>query len=384
MRFRPESLMAGFALALLLAPPSRAGAAPPADRKAFRLGADLSFLPQEEAGGAVFRDAAGTADACAILQRHGFGWVRLRLWHRPRDGHGGLAEVLALARRARDRRMSLLLDLHYSDTWADPGHQSPPSAWAGLQPPALEDSVYRWTRDVVALLAAQGTPPAIVQLGNEISGGMLWETGRLRGPTAGPGRWRELGRLLRAGARGVEDGAPRRRVRIMLHYDRGGDAEGSWAFFAGARAAGVPFDVIGLSYYPWWHGTLEALSANLRGLEKRFGLDIVVVETAYPWTLAPLDETRNLVGLPSQLLPGFPATPQGQAAFLRRLAEIVRSAPGGHGRGLFLWAPDWVSAPRFGSAGENLALFDGDGRLLPAADSLAAVKHDPLAIEPLP
>jgi arabinogalactan endo-1,4-beta-galactosidase len=378
VRFRSESVMAVLALALFLAVPARLGAAPAADREAFVLGADLSFLPQEEAGGAVYRDAAGEADACAILQRHGFGWVRLRLWHHPRDGHSDLAEVLAMARRARDRRMSILLDLHYSDTWADPGHQSPPAAWNGLPPAALEDSVYRWTRDVVTLLVAQDTPPAMVQLGNEISGGMLWEAGRLRGASPDPGRWRALGRLLCAGARGVRDGAPHRTVRIMLHYDRGGDAGGSRAFFAGARAAGVPFDVIGLSYYPWWHGTLDALSATVGELARRFDRDVVVVEVSYPWTLVPLDGIHDLVGLPSQLLPGFPATPPGQAAFLRRVAEIVRSAPDGHGRGLFLWAPDWVSAPRFGSAGENLALFDGAGRLLPAADSLAAAARAPL------
>lgn len=353
--------------ALLLLPGAVRAAAPPG----LALGADLSFLPQVEAAGAVFRDDSGPAEATALLRRHGFDWVRLRLWNRPRDGHGGLAEVLETARRARDRGMALLLDLHYSDTWADPGHQQPPAAWAGLPRTALEDSVRAFTRDAVAALLAQGTPPAMVQLGNEISHGLLWDAGRIVDDR--PASWRNAAALLRAGARGVAEGAPGRRVPILIHHDAGGDSAACRRFFARLLAAGAPCDVIGVSFYPWWHGTLDRLAANLHGLATTFGRDVVVVETAYPWTLAALDDTHDLVGLPTQLHAGFPATPAGQAAFLARLAAVVRDVPGGHGRGVFVWAPDWVSAPRLGSAGENLALFDDRGRLLPAADSLAAI-----------
>ena len=350
--------------------PAPARAAAPQDGTGLVIGADLSFLPQEEAHGAVFRDSAGVADAIQILERHGLDYARLRLWHSPSDGHSGLAEVLGMALRLRQRGLGLLLDLHYSDTWADPGKQSIPAAWAGLGPAALEDSVYRYTRDVVAALAAQGTPPDIVQLGNEITGGMLWDRGRVGGSFDTPEQWQQLGALLKAAARGARESAPG--VRVMLHVDCGGDAATSQWFFDHVVAEGVSFDVIGLSYYPWWHGTLESLAQNLAALANRYDRDLFVVETSYPWTLDDLDGEGNIVGLPGQLLAGFAATPIGQAAFLRRLVETVSATPRGHGRGVFTWAPDWVSAPGLGSAGENLALFDGSGRLLPGADALAA------------
>ena len=372
----PLVLLLGAAGAVLFSPPARA-AAPP-DSAGLVIGADLSFLPQEESHGAVFRDGAGAGDAIEILGRHGLDYGRLRLWHSPADGHSGLAEVLGMARRLRARGLGLLLDLHYSDTWADPGKQHVPAAWAGLSSAALEDSVYRYTRDVVAALAAQGTPPGMVQLGNEITGGLLWDQGRVGGAFDTPERWHELGALLKAAARGARESAPA--ARIMLHVDRGGDAAASRWFFDHVVAEGVPFDVIGLSYYPWWHGGLERLSQNLAALADRYDRDLFVVETSYPWTLDDLDGEGNIVGLPGQLLPGYAATPAGQAAFLRRLAEVVSATPKGHGRGVFTWAPDWVAAPGLGSGGENLALFDGRGNLLPGADALAAAKRKPVRL----
>ncbi len=334
------------------------------------VGADLSFLPQLEARGARFHDSAGTTDALTLLHRHGFGWVRLRLWHRPRDGHSGLEEVLAMARRARRDGLGVLLDLHYSDSWADPGTQTLPAAWANLSFEALEDSVHRYTREVVASLCAQHTPPEMVQLGNEIRGGMLWDHGRVGGAFDTRAQWRQFARLLKAGARGVRDGAGAHALapRIMLHVEGGGDAEACRVFFDRIVAEQVPFDLIGVSYYPWWHGGLDRLKETLALLGPRYGRDVVVVETAYPWRLAPLDATHNLVGLPHQLLRGYEASPAGQAEFLRDLAEIVAAAP--RGRGVFYWAPDWITAPGLGSAGENLALFDSTGLLLPAADTL--------------
>jgi arabinogalactan endo-1,4-beta-galactosidase len=370
----PAVLLLGAVGAVLCPPPARAAAAP--DGTGLVIGADLSFLPQEESHGAVFRDGAGFGDAIEILERHGLDYGRLRLWHSPADGHSGLVEVLGMARRLRARGLGLLLDLHYSDTWADPGHQRVPAAWAGLSSAVLEDSAYRYTRDVVAALAAQGTPPDMVQLGNEITSGLLWDQGRVGGSFDTPQRWRELGALLKATARGVRQSAPA--ARIMLHIDRGGDAAASRWFFDHVVAEGVPFDAIGLSYYPWWHGSLERLSQNLAALADRYGRDLFVVETSYPWTLDALDGERNLVGLPGQLLPGYAATPAGQAAFLRRLAGVVGATPKGHGCGVFVWAPDWIAAPGMGSSGENLALFDGRGNLLPAADALAATKGRPV------
>ncbi len=344
--------------------------------RAITAGADLSALPRLEAAGATYRDSLGAGDALTVLQRHGMDWVRVRLWHSPAAGRSGLAEVTELTVRARAQGLRVLLDLHYSDTWADPTHQSKPAAWNALSSAVLQDSVRRYAREVIATLVARGARPDMVQLGNEITAGMLWDTGRVEGSFDTPTQWGRLTAMLSAAALGVSEGSPGAKVPIMLHIDRGGDAAGAQKFYDHMVDASVPFDVIGVSYYPWWHGSLAQLEATLSLLATRYQRDVVVAETAYPWTLAALDGTTNVVGLASQLLPGFPATPVGQAQFVERITQIVRRLPQGRGRGVFYWAPEAVSAPGQGSSGENLALFDGSGRALPAADALAS--RDPL------
>lgn len=396
MRRVPTGLLLRGAVALLVggfavlpAVARSDGAPPPAATRRFLHGADVSFLPQVEAGGGVFRAGNEPADLLAILRARGIDTVRLRLWHAPAGGGApaaapaaapsSLASTLALAARARAAGCDVLLDLHFSDTWADPGHQAKPAAWAALPFAALADSVRAYVRDVLAAFAARGAPPVIVQLGNEITAGLLWDDGRAGGAFDTQAQWDNLAVLLKAAAAGVRDAAGpsgARRPEIMLHFDRGGDNAGARRCLDNLVARGVAFDLIGLSFYPWWHGTLADLEANLADLAPRYGKDLVVVETAYPWTLAWFDETHNQVGLPSQLLPGYPATPAGQRAFLADLLAIVRSAPQGRGRGVFWWAPEWIASPRFGSAWENAALFDQGGRALPALDAFAGAAAD--------
>ena len=347
--------------------------APYAFAAGFIRGADISHLPRVEAGGGVFRVDGEPADPLSILRAHGVDTVRLRLWNDHPDGESGLAEVLDLAERARDAGLDLLLDFHYSDTWADPGHQSKPAAWSGLAFATLADSVRTFTRDVMTACAARGVAPTVVQLGNEITPGMLWDDGRVGGAFDTTPQWVKLAVLLQAAIAGVDDALPgAARPGIMIHIDRGGDNAGSRWFFDSLIARGVEFDLIGLSYYPWWHGTLEDLDANLDDLAIRYDKDIVVVETAYPWTLGWFDDTHNMVGLPEHQLPGYPATPEGQRAFLDALLQIVGEVPDGRGRGVCWWEPDWIVAPGFGSPWENPALFDEHGNALPALHSFAA------------
>ena len=144
-------------------------------------------------------------------------------------------------------------------------------------------------------------------------------------------------------------------------------------------ARGVAFDVIGLSYYPWWHGTLEEVETNLDSLARRYGKNIIIAETAYPWTLGWHDGTHNIVGLAEQTLPGYPATVAGQEAFLADLADIVYRVPGSRGRGIFYWAPDYIAVPGMGSPWENLTLFDFEGGVLPSASAFEAAlrREDP-------
>ncbi|MGD9548524.1 MAG: arabinogalactan endo-beta-1,4-galactanase [Candidatus Krumholzibacteriia bacterium] len=333
----------------------------------FTLGADVSFLPQVEAGGGVFREDGVPVDPLVFIRNCGLEMVRLRLWHAPADGHSGLAEALALGRRAKAAGLGILLDFHYSDTWADPGSQTKPAAWAGLPFPDLADSMHTYTRDVLTAFADLGVAPTVVQIGNEISPGMLWDDGRVDGGFDTPTQWARLAQLIRSGIAGVDEALPGAlRPQVMIHLDRGGDNGASRWFFDNLIAQGVDFDLIGLSYYPWWHGDLADLEGNLSDLAGRYGKGLMVVETAYPWTLGWFDETHNVVGLPDHLLPGYPATPAGQAAFLTAVLDVVQGVPDGLGRGLFIWAPEWIAAPGLGSSWENLALFDQEGRALPA------------------
>ena len=334
-------------------------------------GADLSFLPAIEEAGGIFKSEGIPGDALTILADHGLNSVRLRLWHTPPDGHSSLAETLALAQRVKAAGMHLLLDLHYSDTWADPGHQTKPAAWATLDFPTLADSVRTYTRDVLRAFQAVGAAPDILQLGNEITPGFLWPDGRVGNSDNTPEQWSRFATLLGAASAGVADAFPEGGFpEIMIHIDRGGDNGACRWFFDKLLAEEVTFDLIGLSYYPWWHGTLADLDTNLDDLAVRYGKDVVLVETAYPWTLGWFDDTHNYVGLPEHLLPGYPATPTGQKDFLEVVMTMVRDIPDDRGRGVYWWAPEWITAPGLGSAGENLTWFDEQGEVLPAVHAL--------------
>lgn len=335
------------------------------------LGLDVSFLPQVLEGEGTYRVRGRDVGLFTILDDLGVSTVRLRLWHSPSGGINGLEATLGLAEQARAASCDVLLDLHYSDTWADPGQQAKPAAWQGLSFAALKDSVRAYTRDVMLAFAVRGLAPSIVQLGNEITPGMLFDEGRVGGNFDTPTQWQQLGELLGSAVAGMDEvfDAQSRPLR-MIHIDRGGDVGGATWFFDHLVAQGVDFDLIGLSYYPWWHGNLADLDQTLDTLATRYGKGLVVVETAYPWTLGWFDDTHNPVGLPEHLLPGNPATPRGQNAFLRAVIDIVREVPDGLGRGVFWWGGEWISSPGFGSGFENVALFDQNGDALPALGTL--------------
>lgn len=333
-------------------------------------GADLSSLPRLEAAGAVYRIDGVARDPLAIFHDAGYRLVRLRLWHSPADSLDRLPTVVAFAQRVRAAGFEILLDLHYSDTWADPGRQDPPAAWVGLSEAALADSVRSYTAGVVRAFRGAGVMPERIQLGNEIDNGLLWDQGRVgaegtRWDT--PAQWSRLAALLVAAAAGVRDAAPAGSPpRIVLHVASGGDTAVCRRFFEQMVAARVPFDEIGVSFYPWWHGTLERLAANLADLARRFGKPVMVAETSYPWTLGWADGVHNLMGLESQLHAGYPATPEGQRRFLADLLEVVAGVPDGLGAAVITWEPAWTAVKgSTGSPVENLALFDFDGEALP-------------------
>jgi len=241
------------------------------------LGADISFLPQLEDRGIKFSDKGIQKDAIEILKDHGFNYIRLRIFNNPaadsgyspKKGFCDLEHTKQMAKRIKATGMKFLLDFHYSDYWADPGKQFKPSAWKGLSFSLLKDSIYRFTKMVIAELKEQGTEPDMVQIGNEINHGMLWPDGSAKNMD-------ELTEFIKAGIAGVNDVDPS--IIIMLHIACGGQNKESAWFIDNMISHNVSFDVIGQSYYPRWHGTLEDLKNNLTDLAYRYSKEIIVVE----------------------------------------------------------------------------------------------------------
>ncbi len=310
----------------------------------YAVGADLSFLKQAEAQGTVFKDGGQAKPGLQIFRDHGYNWIRLRLFHTPTRLPNDLAYTISAAQEARKLGFKFLLNYHYSDTWADPGKQTMPKAWEGQSHAELVQAVFAYTRDTIAAFRDAGVLPDMVQVGNEITPGVLWPDGRL------PQNWTNFAELLKAGIRGVEAGAAtNRRPRIMLHIDRGGDKAGTRYFFDKLRAHDVPFDVIGQSYYPWWHGSLLDLRENLNFMASEYRKDIILVEVAYCWR--PTEYTK-------QAGP-FPETPEGQREFLDEVHRIVLSTPDHRGIGVFWWEPAVTGGLR------SRGFFDDDGNALP-------------------
>lgn len=358
-------------LALLLASPTNARAQAPD----FIRGGDLSSLYRLERSGAVFTRDRQPGPAMKILRDVGMNLVRLRLWHTPPDGANGLEETLAMAEQVKYAGLSLLLDFHYSDSWADPGKQPTPLAWQGLTFEVLLDSVEQYTHDVMAALKAQGTLPEMVQLGNEITGGMLWPTGQLyasNDPQEREAAWHRFGELLKAARAGLERALdPDESIEVMIHIDRGGSLSDSRWFYDHLLAEGVEFDVIGLSYYPWWHGGLSSLETNLNTLAQVYGKDIVLAEVAYPFTTLYKDNFHNIVGsFDEDVFEEYPPSRVNQELILSEVRRIVESVPDGRGRGYIYWEPAWIAWDgSTGSPWENVALFNFGGDLNPAAIS---------------
>lgn len=351
--------LSGFAL---LAAVTAAFAAEP-----FYAGADLSALPIYEQRGAKFSEDGRTEDALQLLRSAGMNGVRLRLFVDPKpEGivDNSLDYTVALARRVKAAGAAFMLDLHYSDTWADPQKQFKPAAWEQLSFDDLVARVGAYTRAVLARFEREGLRPEFVQIGNEITNGTLWPDGRVSfGAPAeeDAAAWTRLARLLRAGIDAVPRGEGQ--PRIILHIESGGDLAKSLWWFRHARAAGLDYDILGLSYYPDWHGGLANYRRTLAALADEFQKPIMVVEAGYPWRSAKKwTEKQNM---------DWPLTPEGQAEFLRDVVQAVREIPGGLGRGVWYWHPESLQLPgHYAWEGGTCALFDERGEMLPGARSL--------------
>jgi arabinogalactan endo-1,4-beta-galactosidase len=357
----------------------------------FIKGADVSMLAEVEKHGGKFYDEKGVQkDAMLILKENGFNYIRLRIWNDPKDaagnGYGGgnndLATTIALAKRAKANGMKFLLDFHYSDFWTDPGRQNKPKAWANMNIEQMTVAVHDFTKSTVAEFKKAGVLPDMVQIGNEINGGMLWPEGKSWGQNGG--EFDRLAGLLKAGISGVKENLDAKdHVKIMLHLAEGTKNDTFTWWFDEITKRDVHFDVIGLSFYTYWNGPISALKYNMDDISKRYNKDVIVVEAAYGYTTDNCDNAENNFTAKEAADAGYPASVQGQADFLHDLMKSIVEVQGNRGKGIFYWEPAWLPTPgatwatkagmkynnddwKEGNARENQSLFDCQGHVLPS------------------
>lgn len=330
----------------------------------FLAGADMSDLAYLESKGLVYKDNGQTGDALQILKDHGINCIRLRLFTSsaaqaaadPINYVNNLDYTVPLARRVKNAGLKFMLDFHYSDTWADPRQQAIPSAWTNLDVPQLVRKMRSYNSNCIAAFQAAGAMPDYVQVGNEITYGMLWPMGRVPGTNATV-QWSRLGQLMKAAIQGIRDAAGRNMPKIIVHIDRGADWATSKWFFDNLRRQHVPFDIIGESYYEEYAGPWQNVPNCLTNAAQRYGKPVMIVETDFPF-------------MASKDVNGIPATPAGQVRYVETLAQIVKSVPNGLGTGLFWWGTEFrYPSENLGGYGTR-SFFDPDGNLLPVAGAL--------------
>jgi arabinogalactan endo-1,4-beta-galactosidase len=341
----------------------------------FIAGADFSHLRFFEDRGIVYKVNGQTQDGLTILKNHGINCVRLRIFTSSAaqaqadayDYTNNLDYVLPLAVRVKNAGLKFLLDFHYSDTWADPGKQTKPAAWTNLTLVQLQQQMHDYTSNTVVVLKNAGAMPDYVQVGNEITTGMLWNSGKVSGNTNTS--WSNLASLMKAAINGIKDAAPTNVPKIIVHIDRGGDWPTTQWFYDNLVNQQVPFDIIGESYYAWWHGPLTNVQICLSNAAVRYGRPVVIAETAFPWA-----NSTNLYGIP--------ATPQGQVQYVTELAKIVKGVPGGKGAGIFWWGTEYQQLSGYSLAGfDQRSFFGSDANALPVLDTFGSMTA-PVAITP--
>jgi arabinogalactan endo-1,4-beta-galactosidase len=327
----------------------------PEPTSTFYSGADISYYPLISQRNLTFRNRSNVPrDFLQILLENGINTARLRLWHSPDTPSASFEEVETFSAQLKSLGFHVWLTVHYSDTWADPGNQQIPMAWQNASFEVLKDSVYNYTAKIMDRIH-----PDIIQIGNEIDPGMLLPVGNINS------NQQQFLALLEQGIAAVRD--HNSETKIMIHK---ADPNSAIGFFSTVR--GLDYDIIGISYYPRWHGKdLNVLKNNLSQLSANFPQDIMIAETSYPFTLGWNDFTNNNIGSNDQIIfPDYPATLDGQKAYLAEIKSIIESV--NKGIGLGYWGAEWVAfdgtTSTNGSSWENQALFDFDLKATPAIE----------------
>ena len=320
--------------------------APSPTPTSFAKGADTGWLPQMEATGYHFYDADGTQKDCLqLLKDRGINTIRLRVWVNPStdkiNGHCSKAETIAMAVRAKNMGMRIMIDFHYSDSWADPSKQNKPAAWVNHTFSQLLADVYNHTFEVLNDLKTSGVTPEWVQIGNEIPGGMLW-------PEGNSNNFSQLAQLLNKGYDATKAVSPS--IKVIVHLDEGNNnAKFRW-FFDTATSNYVRYDVIGMSYYPYWlnsdyTATINNLTANLNDMVSRYGKEVMVVEVGGDFTLA-----------------------QNTHDMLVAVISAVKAVPNNKGLGVIYWEPEGEKS----WSGYQLNAWQADGKPSMALDAFKA------------
>lgn len=340
-------------------------------------GMDVSMIMELESYGASYYLNGKKEDLFCLLKTCGVNMVRLRIWPDPYDEEGNpygggmndLKTTIEIAKRVVENGMEIMLDFHYSDFWADPSKQVKPKAWKALSGKELETAVYLHTVDTLKALRNQKLIPAMVQVGNEITKGLLWPDGYVD-------QTERMAALLQAGIKGVREECPN--AKIVLHLDFGTDNQMYRQWFDRIEPYALDFDVIGMSYYPHWNGSLQLLSDNMNDISSRYGKEVLVAETSIGYTTDTLGCKGIVFFEEQEKATGYPATMEGQEAFLRELYRTVRNVQNKKGIGVFYWEPAWLPIPdctwasesgrlymndqaEAGNAMANQALFDASG-----------------------
>lgn len=359
-------------------------------------GMDISSMDEVVRLGGKFFDKGKEGELIQILKNYGVNYIRLRLWMNPyrEDGRaygaGGndLETTVRMIRQVKAAGLKYLLDFHYSDFWTDPGKQIKPKAWKDYGVEELEEALYEYTKSTLEDLKKIECLPDMVQVGNEITNGILWPEGKV--PAYG-----NLVRFINAGIRGVR--CVDKEIPVMLHLDQGNRQELYEEWFGQyEKLGGEDFEVIGMSYYPVWNGRIKGLTDNMNVLAKRYGKKMIVVEVSQPFTtedyslyegLGP-DERKGAAAKWEKTLElEYPATVQGQREFMRDFLKEIGQIKDGLGAGYFYWEPAWLPVQGSGWATpESLAymqdpgpcgnewanqgLFDYDGNALPALEEI--------------
>ena len=365
----------------------------------FVKGMDLSTLLEMERCGAKYFDQGKEMDILDIMKSYDVDTIRLRLWNDPKSetgepygaGNNDLAETLAIGKRVSDAGFGVLLNFHYSDFWADPGKQFKPKAWASYGVEELEKAVYDFTKESLTAVLDAGVNVTMIQVGNELSNGLLWPEGKMP-------NYDNIAKFVSAGIRACRE--IKADIPLMIHLDNGGKNELYRDWFDHYVERGEDFDYIGLSYYPFWHGSLQSLEDNMNDIAVRYGKEVMVAEVSLGYTMEDYksyekleDSERKGYATRQELVDKieYPMTVQGQVDFTKDFLNRVAHVADDKGCGFFWWEPAWIPVSGSGWATPaslkymndpgpcgnewaNQALFDYKGNALPTLEVIRDFK----------